>query len=255
MKKIIRVNFSLNILVEINDPQKEEFTDKVLNEFDKIYLNQLNRVEKFFKKDKTLSTKNSYSHKKNSVEKNYYEWKPKQGNDIWAETLRGRNNSVKNIDRKEKNLKSSIIVDDNEKHHLENQIEKTKEKIKNSIKFTNNIPISPSVENSFILNKSQSTKNNIGKNDAFKNNNSSKILSLENEFNNNNNNPNINSNIKLNYYNDKNNNQNTKNKTNFQFGLVGGISKSISEKDMNISQSPNRSREKIMSAKKDIMRK
>ena len=45
MKKIIRVNFSLNILVEINDPQKEEFTDKVLNEFDKIYLNQLNRVE------------------------------------------------------------------------------------------------------------------------------------------------------------------------------------------------------------------
>ena len=111
-------------------------------------------------------------HKEKSREKNYFEWKPKTGEDKWAETLRGRNNSVKNSERKESNIKSGL--DEENARYLENQIDLTKEKIKNSIKFL--IP-NLSSDNSF-LNRSQSTKNFVGKNEGSYGNNSSKVLKI-----------------------------------------------------------------------------
>lgn len=217
-----------------------------------------------------LSRKNSYSARKNSVEKNYYEWKPKAGNDIWAETLRGRNNSIKNTEKKDRK--------EEESKNLENQLELTKEKLKNSIKILlpnlslNNLNLEQSNNNinnnnvsnnnSLILNRSQSTKN-FGRNYANNNNNlinnsSSKILNFNNVENNNN----INNNIPQSASNRKNNNNNNqnefylnsgnKNKFNLQFGL-SGISKSNSDRDFEYSNSPNRSnREKNMGKKRII---
>lgn len=265
MRKIILVlifdyNIFINSFVDVKDLKNEEFAEKVLNEFDKIFHSQLNRMEKHFRRESQIK-KASYSHKKNSVEKNYYEWKPKAGNDIWAETLRGRNSTARNSEVKEKYIKYENPNDE------ENQIEATKEKIKNSIKL---MSTSNNIENSTILNRSQSTKN-FSRNEGLNNkntNSSSKILNFNNDLSNtkntnsarkllSNDNRNINFNLDNNNFNNNKDivNSNSKNKLNLQYGLnvqSSGMSKNMFDKEYEFSLSPNRSKREIIMTKNRI---
>jgi hypothetical protein len=262
------------LLVNVNDTKNEEFINNVLNEFDKIFKNELTRFERNFnKKDNQLKRRNSYSYRNNSAEKNYYEWKPKPGYNIWAGTLRGGNdknndiNIAKNSQKKERNFKGNFEEKNNDSKNIENQILMTKEKLKKSIKFYGSFLHS---ENSLYLNRSQSTKSIRGKNEGFNNINSNKFSNFNNDINNNerslnnsskktanntnayaNNFANDYNNNYKNIYNDNfNNNYDNNFNNNCDNNFIGSVSvkgfgKNKSDKDFNYMQSPNRNNREI----------
>ena len=154
----------------INNNQEKnhaEFAEKVLSEFDKIFQDQLKRVEKFFKKD-NLNTSNMDNAKRkisfkrrNSAEKNYFEWKSKSPYELWADTLRNKNIT--------KSPSHNNIVNSQSAIDLDNMIVQSKNKIRDSMKTYNNLNIN-------ILNPKESKKNF----DFFQNEENKKINSKNN---------------------------------------------------------------------------
>jgi hypothetical protein len=157
--------------------QKEEFTEKVLNEFDKIFNEELKRVERFFKKDsfnnnKTIESlkRKSSIKKKGSAEKNYFEWKSKSQYDAWAETLRGRDLVKK---PSQPSLNANYFNNNNNNNQqpnldIEDMVEHTKNKLRKSLKSYENLNLivgsTNNLNSNFNFMSSYTTKNILGNN-------------------------------------------------------------------------------------------
>jgi len=171
--------------------QKEEFAEKVLNEFDKIFNDELKRVERYFKKDsinnKTIESfkKKSNIKRKSSAEKNYFEWRVKPQNEAWAETLRGID-SVKNSTQVNNNYRHSHKIETyNSNFDLENLIEQSKNKLRNSLKSYQNLNLNVITNNSnlntnFNVVASNTTKNMDNSNNNFSIGKENNVLSSRN---------------------------------------------------------------------------
>lgn len=151
---------------KITSNQREEFAEKVLSEFDKIFTNELKRIERFFRKN-NQSTIDSIKRKsslkrKNSAEKNYYEWKIKTSNQAWAETLRGRDSS-KNLNQNNLNTNNVQNLNMHPELDFDHMLEMSRSKIRNSIKSSDNVTMNINTNNistnSYNVPYSNSTKN------------------------------------------------------------------------------------------------
>lgn len=77
----------------IENKKEKNFANQVLDEFDKLFSKELNRIEKHYKKSHITSEslnmkRTSLSPKRSSLDKNYIEWKRKSANDYFLQTLR-----------------------------------------------------------------------------------------------------------------------------------------------------------------------
>lgn len=240
--------------------QKEEFTEKVLNEFDKIFFDELKRVERFFKKDSINSNKTIESLKrkpsfrrKGSAEKNYFEWKSKPQNEAWAETLRGR-------DPVKKPSQNNLNNHGNEENHqsgvdIENMFEYTKNKLRNSLKSYENLNLNVGSTNNLNSNlnfmSSYSTKNIMSYNQ-----NSNFYFGKENNSNNpktNFSSRNLNNmhlrddNNSYHYVNNNNNIGRNNSNSNVSSGFKGRINQSQSPNNRNASMKHSSSKKEVKS--------
>ncbi len=143
------LNFDESILKEFTNKKEIDFSSKVLNEFDKVFNNELRRIEKHYKKSDKSSSVNlpskrtSLSQRRSSTDKNYVEWKIKSTNVTFSQTLRSSfndNNNNKRLDSGNKGILStnnSFLLDpinsQQSNDNINSLVNQAKERIRNSI--------------------------------------------------------------------------------------------------------------------------
>jgi len=190
------VNSEETLMDKSMNKNENTFANKVLEEFDKVFNNELKRIQKHYKKfdkntESPLRNRSSISQRRSSVDKNYIVWKPKTAHDNFHESLRSsekylnkstdRNRAFSNNNSMVSEHKNSILNQTNsmDVHGLLTQ---AKARVRSSI-FNNgsrveNIPTISnfsfqenlkSMANESILRKNVERDNSLNKSDILNN--------------------------------------------------------------------------------------
>jgi hypothetical protein len=103
--------FEMDIDGGIKLTDNDEFTQKVITEFDKVFNDEFKRVKRYFDKSEPSKSKRKSSafnahERKGSSGKNYVNWVAQTANSKWIESLRGNDNNYK------ANRDTSVDIDD-----------------------------------------------------------------------------------------------------------------------------------------------